>query len=514
MKRILSLIFSILCMLSLVKSQNAVVETPLSVVLPINNVSFDTDGKYNYKIFEVTAPEDGKYYADFWLLPAKYADGTYTEYVVKVNGDKAATIETSKGNWQSAQTDTDGRLYLEKGVNTISIGTLAPEFPDVETIKIAEYYADAVISSDAYDDYQKLAQSKKSKVSLSDAMKHSGGISRVIPVETVMPIGYSFYKMIEFKKGSLLFVSSSSEVEHAIDIFFYGHKYSSRNAPILLDSMLVRPTITVKMKLITDSEKMQGYNWKAPSEFSQRAGKYIAKTQIRIPEDGYYFIRLRSKENEVLSTADVNINFHYYEGVPIYYSSELYRAKADGNIYGVSVSCDSDIDPIVYIHGNDADRIVGFNDDHDPTLISDLTSKADSYIEQSYHVPTSSVSVSCYSSLNPLSTCSLQTYRRAETDMQAPQKEETKTIKNPLFSDCLIDIPESVNLNSTLRISATEDINTIAIYKINGECIYAGKTSGNCFEKDVTSLNIQEQGIFIVNVETSTDFASKKIFVK
>lgn len=514
MKQIIFLTLIALCILPTVNSQNVATDKALPHSLPINSVSFDTDGKYNYAKFQVTAPEDGKFYANFWLLPAKYADGTYTNYIVKVNDDYAATIETSKGNWQSAQPNGDGRLYLEKGINTISIGTPSPEYPDVETIKLAEYYAEAVISSDAYDDYQKLAKNNATKVSLSDALRQSKSSLHSISDAVSMPLGYSFYQIKKFRKNYPLFVSSSSVVEHAIDIFFYGKEVSYRSAPVLRDSTLIGPTITVKMKLITDSERMQGYNWKAPAEFSPSTGKYVAKTRIKLPEDGYYFIRLRSKESELLSTADVNINFQSYEDVPIYYSAQPYRVADNGKVYGVSVTGDPDADPIVFIHGNDADRIVGFNDDYDPNQISGLTSETDSYIAQSYHVPTSVVSVASLNSLSPISTCYLNTYIKNDTPVESPQKEEIKNTHSQLFSKSLIDIPGTVSLNSTIRISATEDINTIAFYKINGECLYVEKTSGNCFEKDVTSLNIQEQGIYIVNVETSTDFASQKIYVK
>ena len=46
------------------------VEIYRTSTLQVTGVTVTTDGEYNFKNFEVEAPEAGSYYTEFWLLPA------------------------------------------------------------------------------------------------------------------------------------------------------------------------------------------------------------------------------------------------------------------------------------------------------------------------------------------------------------------------------------------------------------------------------------------------------------
>ena len=62
--------------------------TPLGVRANslIEDVSDDNvltgEMNYNFKFFEVNVSESNDYFVEFWLMPARYSDGTYTSFYV------------------------------------------------------------------------------------------------------------------------------------------------------------------------------------------------------------------------------------------------------------------------------------------------------------------------------------------------------------------------------------------------------------------------------------------------
>lgn len=73
-----------------------------SDILSIKREYEASDEIKNYKTFIVEADYEGEYNAGFWLLPAKYSDGNYTNFEVYVNGTNVGFITPTKGNWQFA----------------------------------------------------------------------------------------------------------------------------------------------------------------------------------------------------------------------------------------------------------------------------------------------------------------------------------------------------------------------------------------------------------------------------
>lgn len=139
--------------------------------LPVKDFGLATDGLFNYKTFCVEAPKEGDYFTQFWLLPARYADNTYTPFFIYVNGKYADCITVNSGNWQTAEPDGDGRLHLTEGTNYIAVATFAPDAPDVETIKVAEHFQNAAISSLAYDEYLAKAMKNNNPSTLAGPKK-------------------------------------------------------------------------------------------------------------------------------------------------------------------------------------------------------------------------------------------------------------------------------------------------------------------------------------------------------
>lgn len=364
-------------------------ETSQTSTLSVLRVSEATDGIYNFKSFEIKAPEAGNYYTEFWLLPTKYANNNYTTFMVFVNNIYVGAINSTIGNWQSARVKGKETFELEKGVNVVTIATLAPEFPEVETIKVALHDSEATFSSDAYEEF------------LKDA---SLGVSYDIPEQNKIPtyatavdiahysnvpLNYTFYKTFSFTKGQQIFITSSSSAQHKIDVVYYGSNpkldsvinsvhqniiktaLSSSIAQTDSSPIVIQPGVIPYVKFRTPytpatSEEMQGLSYVFPSEKTQNSSIQVATARLTIPKTGQYLVRVRHAINGGSAIADVNINgAYYYENTPITLSYVDCSIPADGNTYATMTCCNNfgTDGPYLFIHGANCDRVVGFNDD-------------------------------------------------------------------------------------------------------------------------------------------------------
>lgn len=85
-----------------------------TTTLPVKGTTESTDGNFNFKSFEVEAPQAGEYYTEFWLQPARYANDQYTTFMVYVNNEYVGDITPSVGNWQSARVNDNETINLIK----------------------------------------------------------------------------------------------------------------------------------------------------------------------------------------------------------------------------------------------------------------------------------------------------------------------------------------------------------------------------------------------------------------
>lgn len=501
--------------------------------LPIKGISESTNGVYNFKNFEVETPDDGSYYVNFWLLPAKYADDNYTSFYVYVNNVFAGTINPSFGNWQSAGMDSNDALDLQKGLNVISIATKAPESPDVETIKVAKNNTDVVFQSDAYNEYLDAAMAgNDNEIFEVDNEMTTLSTNSVNAAEiaffTNVPLRYSFYKTFSFTENQEIFITSSSVTGHFIDVIYYAKSMSLPACPILPNS-IIEPIILKPEELMdveyASSEEMQGLNWKGISEKAVNSSIEIATVRLTIPKSGHYLIRLRSKTNEVLGVADLNVNgTYYYEDAPFYFYGVECEIPADGSEYASMTNCATagEDDPIIFIHGNGvmADKIVGVNDDGPAAkLLQYNLSGRDSYISQKYFVKTHKISVSSYSSNKPVSTCDILARVSGESSQDVSQmravKPETKNISNVSIADSSVKVPGIIEISSSLEIIANESICNISVFNLSGKCVASiNDVSGNTVMLPVSKFNMTERGMYIVSVETINGVSSKKVIVK
>lgn len=522
-------------------------------VLSIKSVSESTNTVENFRNFEIEVNESGNYYAQFWLQPAKYANGSYTTFKVYVNDELVGTIKPTKGNWQSASIDKKSTLKLNSGNNVISIATNAPEFPDVESVRLSKNAGVAAFSSKAYDSYLESATKSKGIPKIESyeetdattfgATPYSAGMT----VRQNIPLKYSFYKTFSFTAGQEIFITSSSHVEHAIDIFYYGKQktmqsdtthlrpyiptktsvsqYSTINPPYIIDSTILKPMRPVKFVTLytpATSEEIQGLNWKGVSEKAVNSSNiYVATIRLTIPKSGIYMIKLRSANDRVLSIADLNVNgLYYYENVPIYYARIDCVMPADGNSYAALTMCNNQgiDDPLLFVEGSVGGRIVGYNDDAPSQIKQYFDLDAwDSYLRQVYRVKTTSLHVSSYSSSKPESKCIVMGGISEEAEasgksMISPRTKTNETIErsNIKNENTILISPKSPEILSSINISSQEKINAIQVYNMSGVKTATYTVNDNRTTIPLSELNINSSGLYIFSIETEDGYTSQQ----
>ena len=412
------LLLAMMNSLAVQAQKQAEVSTSEISKLLVSKVSESTDGNCNFRSFEVEAPEEGFYYTEFWLLPARYANNSFTTFEVFVNDDYVGSICPDHGNWQSARINGNEAIKYNKGANTITIAVPIPEFPEVEKVNVALSDEAAMFSKDAYEEYMECADIGamcnipiNCEISSCDA-----DFSDEAKVITDVQLNYTFYKTFNFTRNQQIFITSSSVAPHKLDMVYYGSiplEFSIVNGIAETNSIVIdRPISKFHPQYErATSEEMQRLGWVFPSETAENSSIQVASAIMTIPKTGQYLIRVRHLDNGGISLADVNINgTYYYEDVPISLSYVRCDIPADRNEYATMTSSakNKNIDPYLFIHGAGCDRIVGFNDDGDKEEIQyNSLSTFDSYISQKYKIKATGVSVSNYSSLSPKNYCKI-----------------------------------------------------------------------------------------------------------
>lgn len=177
--------------------------------------------------FEVEVSNTGEYYASFWMFPTKLKDGTFASYDVAVNGNVLTEkLNPTVGDWQSLSLSNNGRIFLKKGANIVSVIGKVPDVPNVEHVKFSVEYAQSRINDNAYKEYKtevsfesaKFAEDNAKRVqvlsaefSLSNASKVSlntldlaGNIVSSAFTEHMLESGPHIFKLPIEKKGMYL----------------------------------------------------------------------------------------------------------------------------------------------------------------------------------------------------------------------------------------------------------------------------------------------------------------------
>jgi hypothetical protein len=509
-------------------------------------MSESSDGVFNYKNFEILVPNNGTYYAEFWLLPSRLSDSSYSLYYVYVNNTYVGEILPTKSNWQSIRINGEDRIYLNSGSNIISVAAMSPEIPNVETIKVSLNSSEATIQSEDYNNY--LAKAKEgeldtvSSIIEESIIESNESSSASVAFFANVPLKYTFYNKFSLTKDQDIFITSSSDIAHDIDVIYYGELILPPPLPdeedtsdiSITDSDVTetqskRPPVTKKVPdlpmIYATSAEMQGLNWKNESEQVVNSTKQVATVRMTVPKTGYYLVRLRSHENGVLGTADLNFNgTYYYEDATIYHTSLSCVIPADGNEYTTLTNCynPGTDDPMIFILGAASERIVGYNDDGASAIISEYNlDKRDAVITQKYNMPTSNITVSNYSSSAPESSCSILARISSAVDedaistiMRSKTNQITSVIDELKESTSNVNILGTFNLGSMLYLNSDNIIQDVMAYDIMGAEIGHIKCEKKCLELSTSSLNINKIGIYIIRVLTDVGSITKKIVIK
>lgn len=505
-----------------------------SYALTVKGEYETSDGTVNCKNFVVETQQAGNYYAEFWLLPAKYADNTFTTFSVYVNDEYVGAIRPSSGNWQSARLENAETIALAQGCNTITIATQAPEFPEVETVRVALNDAEAVINAGDYEEYLENAcmeesypvASEQNGISTMSLPKNTNGVCQFNNI----PLAYTFYKRVTLTQGQNIFITSSSVAAHDLDVVYFGSPSismpSSAPARTGIGPTIIQPggNPYLKPDIIytpATSEETQGLNWKGISESAINSTMQVATVRMTVPKSGIYLVRVRTRVSGAYSVADLNINGEYfYENVPITFYKVNCTIPADGNEYATMTCCATYTvdDPFLFIHGGAGDRIVGVNDDGPDSRLNEYgLSLWDSYIKQRYYIPTSAISISSYSSSKPVSTCAiiarLNENGGESNNLIMNRKEVTSNIENTT-ADNTIAISYATSRNNAIAVIAKERLNRVSAYGLSGRLLGSANIQGTSALVDLADLNVTMPGFYVITVDTDNSSVSKKIVVK
>ena len=542
----LSTIFALCAFMVMISSraeaQSGVTDSDIAPTL--KGVSESSDGVENYRTFEFDVATSGDYYARFWLQPATYRDGSFTRYKVFVNSVYVGEIVPTDNRWQSAPIADCPTVMLTEGVNSISVSTVAPEFPEVESIRLSIDAENAEHPSDAYDSFMQSALGAVSDITeyasngigeyALSTNSDTGGTFQNIPLK------YSFYRTYSFTANQEISVSSTSETPHVIDIFYYGKQELVATDPIspiipvnsvsettgcVIDTADFVPypsipgldKITIAYISATPDE-IQGLNWKAVSErTSDNTGIYSASKTITIPVTGLYMIKLRSATDRTLGVADVTVNGLYsYEDSPIYYAKVSYSIPDNAGYAVMTVKDDGD--PMLFIEGNDAERIVGYNDDapSDSASAYSLTTY-DSFVFQSYHIRTTGMHVCNFSTLNPESTCTVMVGTPENSNLGSNvyslknHREESAGLSDVYAENNATIFPSPASISQPVTIIDSGTIHRVKIYGLCGTMVADIAADNSVMTFTPSEHNIIRGGIYIFTVETENGMSVYKI---
>lgn len=452
----------------------------------------------SYTGIEVTAESEGSYYLNFWLLPARLADGSFSSFDVLVNGERAGEIVPIKGNWQSIGLSDNRPVDLQEGRNTISVIARIPQVAEIEFIRMSKEKEKAEISSEKYDDYLAQAKTgnKDDNTVIIDPPKDNEGMRSAgenkdvsFKIYTNVSTRYSFHTVSYFVKGQEIIIASESEAQHVLEFFH-----------------------------TTDTESSSWIEQSKPEPESP--AKETAVINITVPETGYYYTKARTAQNHAGHVINVNINGLLFDEIPIYYGSREIVYPADGNIYATLTITDNTepylcFDPVIFIEGGIEGKIVAYNDDGDWTKANVTGLRgADSYLARRYSELTSAFHTGTYGSYYPKANAHILA-RVRETEIAYALSFVSQSLTGIIQpAESASDIyPNPVNRSSVLNINSGKMPETIEVYNIAGRLIQCRRI-GSSTQFLLSELNIFHQGIYILKLIGTTSIITKKLVVR
>lgn len=247
---------------------------------------------YGCTEFEISVPQAGNYYVNFWMIPTQEPTGEPSNYDVEVNGKAIKEkIVPTKCDWHSVALSHS--VYLGAGTNTIALLGRLPFLPEVETLKISSDQAGASISSELYDTYkQNIISGTLNQQSYENPS--SPGNRYSFPIYGLWWLGqqinYTFTTTLYLQYGTLYNISSTSNGN-------YQHYLELDTNPV------------------ANSKRVLSTNGQASTN---------------VTTYGLYTIRVRSSQHGVTGTINLSVNGStQYTNVPICDYERAYTQPTD-----------------------------------------------------------------------------------------------------------------------------------------------------------------------------------------
>lgn len=480
----------------------------ITLTNPKNEV---VDGK-SYTIFEINSDKEGDFCVNFWLIPAKYADGSYSVYDVLVNDLFAGKIVSQRGNWQAIGLSGDRKIKLQRGLNRIAVVGIAPEVPEVEYVRLAKKEDAVAISSKNYDSYLASARSAEennsrhlmsSKVQSASLLRDSLAKmqlevlrmktmkslrSTISPVKN-FPFQYTFYKRIYISPTRPeIFITSESKSVHVLEFF-------SENPD--------RFTLSKMSKRSYSSE--------------------LATMHVQGLPEGFYYVKVRIFQNCNSGIANVNVDGrYYYENVPIYSAGIVLLGQEKGVTYSAFTK-NSTSNPFMWIEGGiytAPGYIVAYNDDRDdPHSNKYSLEPTDSYIRKSFYKPTTAVLLTASQSYNPPGRCDVYMRVLDQDVIASASRSNESEIRNGMAEDIhnIDDVnvyPNPIKSNSALNVSSGDNIKKIEIFDMSGQLRIQKDVYGTQVQVNLSESNLFVSGVYIVRIETDSRVVTRKISIQ
>lgn len=386
-------------------------------VLPAHGIGYNKtmteviEGK-SYVRLELEVGRSCGYILKFWTLGHRDFDNYYAKYPVYINDEYVGMLDIQKANWHFAGIDGISTVYMNKGVNRISIVGELPNVPNIEFIKAIpsdEVFYDGGIleySNIVLNDDFKLDVRQKIVVDYDEIRADEDSTLYDYSYSIRQPIDYTFFTDLYYKVGDEVFIEG----------------YPIDDCPYVLE--------------LFHAKKPENNSW---ISMSNKNGQ--ACIQVNIKEAGRYYFRARTTKNDVHGFCSININGAIYDSIPISCCNIPCDIEADKK-YNIFTCNSVNSDPVIIVLDEDY-NILAFDDDYGGDYEVDGTFNwgNDARIRKEFKEKPKYISVFSYSSYN----------KSGMTDIYIGCKDAdsylTYYFKNLNVHDCMEAAPATIRYN-------------------------------------------------------------------
>ena len=464
--------------------------------------------------FEVESTSNGMFYANFWLMPIRYSNNTYSTYQVYVNEKLAGTINPTFGNWQNISLSGNKKISLNSGRNIISVVSTSSEIPSVEFVKLGKSKERANIISEYYENFydRAIANSEKNK----EASKKSKSSRGIQSISIMNPLDTVSQNITTFSAPT--YVKTTAYVDYTFYKEFNwvaGQTYTFR-----LDGW--QP-----FYLEIYSKNQGAFASTASSKLNTSNQSWSITHSITAPYTGQFFVRVRGNKQTTASVCDMVINnAQYFDNIPLYTFGYICSqgGSGDNNYYSAFTRGARTVDPVLYVQ-NSSGQILCWNDDNNNTYATKYyLQKNDAFVRSKYSSQAAyAVYVTSYASYSSPGSCDLYIRVKDTDDLGI-----TSTTRSLLYSaagsgttnnsDILQTketsvYPNPASVSSVININSDDDISQISIYDLSGRLISTKKINSNSVSLSTSSLGINATGMYFMQIHSNKGAESKKLII-